>query len=66
MLEEVFWKGTDTAGNYHWHGTETGHHVIPKQPTEYIIPISCLHCANHPSNGGSGICHCTLGMQTVH
>lgn len=26
--EEVFWRGYDTAGNYHWHGTETGHHVI--------------------------------------
>ena len=25
------------------------------------IPNSCRYCSNHPSNGGSGICHCTLG-----
>ena len=25
------------------------------------IPPACRYCSNHPSNGGSGICHCTLG-----
>ena len=25
------------------------------------IPKACQSCRNHPSNGGSGICHCTLG-----
>ena len=25
------------------------------------IPDPCRSCPNHPSNGGSGICHCTLG-----
>ena len=25
------------------------------------IPPSCIHCNNHPSNGGSGVCHCILG-----
>ena len=24
------------------------------------IPSCCRYCSNHPSNGGSGICHCTL------
>jgi len=24
------------------------------------IPSCCRGCSNHPSNGGSGICHCTL------
>lgn len=24
------------------------------------IPDCCVGCASHPSNGGSGICHCTL------
>ena len=24
------------------------------------IPNCCRHCSNHPINGGSGICHCTL------
>lgn len=29
------------------------------------IPEACKNCPNHPSNGGSGICHCTLGAQPV-
>lgn len=28
-------------------------------------PQSCLGCSNHPSNGGSGICHCTLGLSEI-
>lgn len=24
------------------------------------IPSCCVDCSNHPSNGGSGICHCAL------
>lgn len=30
------------------------------------IPAPCKDCKNHPSNGGSGICHCTLGSQTFY
>lgn len=30
--------------------------------TSATIPNACINCPNHPSNGGSGICHCTLGM----
>lgn len=22
---------------------------------------ACINCSNNPKNGGSGICHCTLG-----
>ena len=29
------------------------------------IPSACRNCSNHPSNGGSGICHCILGSLTV-
>ena len=29
------------------------------------IPLSCRNCPDHPSNGGSGICHCTLGTPPV-
>jgi len=29
------------------------------------IPNPCRNCSNHPSNGGSGVCLCTLGSQTV-
>ena len=27
------------------------------------IPSPCKACSNHPSNGGSGICNCILGLQ---
>lgn len=30
-----------------------------------FIPDSCKACSNHPSNGGSGFCNCTLGLNTV-
>ena len=29
------------------------------------IPKACKNCSNHPSNGGSGICHCTLGLPKI-
>ena len=28
-----------------------------------ITPLPCRNCSNHPINGGSGICNCTLGDQ---
>lgn len=32
----------------------------------YNPPSYCKACPNHPSNGGSGICHCTLGTPTLY
>jgi len=29
------------------------------------IPDPCKNCSNHPSNGGSGICHCILGQPKI-
>lgn len=29
------------------------------------IPDACKNCSNHPLNGGSGICFCTLGTPKV-
>ena len=29
------------------------------------VPVNCRNCSNHPSNGGSGICHCILGSTQV-
>ena len=41
----------------------------PTAPTIYwpnsYIPEACRSCTNHPSNGGTGICHCTLGSPSV-
>ena len=31
-----------------------------------MIPDSCKNCSNHPSNGGSGICNCTLGQYSIN
>ena len=43
---------------------------IIKYPTNYIkvdtVNPNCVNCSNHPVNGGSGICHCTLGLQTFY
>lgn len=30
------------------------------------IPEPCKQCNNHPSNGGSGICQCTLGLPIIN
>ena len=32
--------------------------------TNYI-PEACRSCSNHPANGGSGNCNCTLGSPSV-
>lgn len=41
--------------------------VIQKELLENLcasetIPDACKACPNHPFNGGSGICNCTLGL----
>ena len=30
------------------------------------IPNACRTCSNHPSNGGSGICHCIMGITPLN
>ena len=37
--------------------------LINESPT--YVPDACKNCPNHPSNGGSGFCLCTLGIQQV-
>ena len=29
-------------------------------------PSPCDGCSNNPKNGGSGICHCTLGQKVFY
>ena len=31
-----------------------------------LVPRPCRSCPNHPTNGGSGMCHCILGSQTIY
>jgi hypothetical protein len=37
---------------------------ISIQAKDYI-PEACRLCPSYPSNGGSGICHCILGLQPI-
>lgn len=30
------------------------------------LPSACVNCSNHPSNGGSGICNCILGIPNLY
>lgn len=32
----------------------------------FDTPSVCNQCNNNPKNGGSGICNCTLGQQTIY
>lgn len=45
-------------------GVESVLEAIDNIPT--YIPDNCKHCSNHPSNGGSGICHCILGSSIIY
>ena len=30
-----------------------------------FLPTACESCPNHPKNGGSGICLCTIGVPKI-
>ena len=38
---------------------------IPYIENKFNTRNPCRNCTNHPSNGGTGICHCTLGSIQV-
>ena len=40
----------------------------PLYSDSLTVPASdpCKFCSNHPSNGGSGICHCTIGAPVIY
>lgn len=40
--------------------------MVSTSPAFIDIPQACKNCPKHPSNGGDGICHCTLGTQPVY
>lgn len=37
---------------------------LPSYQLASSAPDCCQGCSNHPNNGGSGICHCTLPLMT--
>ena len=36
-----------------------------RETQDWMFPPACRNCSNHPRNGGSGICHCTLGSPQI-
>ena len=39
---------------------------VPVQPSDAGYESSpCIHCSNNPKNGGSGVCHCILGLPEI-
>lgn len=39
--------------------------IVIELPKVDTIPEPCKQCPTHPSNGGDGICHCTLGLPKI-
>lgn len=42
-----------------------GYPYVAMEQALMEIPSACKSCSNHPSNGGSGICNCTLGIPVI-
>ena len=42
-----------------------GYSYVAMEQALMEISNTCKSCSNHPSNGGSGICHCTLGTPVI-
>lgn len=39
--------------------------IIFYSHNQNTFPTPCSGCRNNPANGGSGICHCTLGTPKI-
>ena len=39
---------------------------VELQHSNNLLNDPCIKCSNNPANGGSGICHCILGTQTIY
>ena len=57
---------TIPLNNYTTSETITNFRYTPIGPSDKAYDGSpCQHCSNNPINGGSGICHCILGLPQV-
>lgn len=45
---------------------ERNKYIISEDVFHTCYPSNCDRCHNNPKNGGSGICHCILGQQTIY
>ena len=66
MVEGIFLGHTDNDRTSTFRNPDIRPYYVSGEPIEQMMPKRCRHCANHPSNGGSGVCNCTLGTQTVY
>lgn len=62
MTEEEFRKLIEDA---YRKGLREGIAQASNQPQYNWIPEPCKQCSNHPANGGSGVCFCTLGTPEI-
>ena len=55
--------------NWSYSESETMSEIIKSDSFDFTplksIPLSCRNCSNHPSNGGSGVCFCILGLPEI-
>ena len=66
-IEDTCENCTRYQGNYRTNFNEYDHWWPYQVTTTFTdIPLTCRNCPNHPSNGGSGICHCILGTQSIY
>lgn len=47
------------------HKVRTCRSMLNVSEYDCYVPSACRGCSNHTSNGGSGICNCTLGGHTI-
>lgn len=68
LLQKEFERGRQSAIGELQKGAPIEDTTIPFKPynlCDYITTSHCKTCPNHPSNGGSGICNCILGLQPI-
>ena len=41
-------------------------YIIALSYNNNTFPSPCAKCRNNPANGGSGVCHCVLGVNTFY
>lgn len=63
LLEKEFQRGRDSVQH---EKTIDWTQVWVSNPNTNYIPQACKNCPNHPSNGGSGNCNCSLPDEIIY
>ena len=73
LVEQAWAEGKRNAELAYLEGivNELKQSLVNAQQTQFVsttayIPPACKNCSNHPSNGGNGVCFCTLGSQVTY